>query len=425
MRNFLVVMGHTYLMKVKSKAFITTTLITILFLFLFLNIDRVFGVFDASDPANSTEQHVVVQANEAHYAIAEEQAEEKLLMVVPTGDAEKGEQQVLDGEADGLLILTEASDGSLEAEYKATSTPDNHERMELTTWVDQIHSKHMLEEAGVGEDFQQLISAGIELDFSSLQQDAAEHSTAEERSQTTFLVYILLFVIYFSVIFLGNMVSMEVATEKSSRVMEILISSVSPEKQMFGKIAGIALLGLTQFALIFLIGASSMAGRFQEISTMTGTEMDGGEELFGAGTVSLSLIGYAFLFFVLGFLLYATLSAMLGSIISRIEDVGQATGPLNMVVIAGFVLAVFGLNAPNSLIVTIASFVPFFAPMLMFLRIGMTNVPFWELALSIGILIGTIALFAWIGARVYRNGVLMYGKFRLLQDIKRALNMYK
>ncbi|WP_338379139.1 ABC transporter permease, partial [Enterococcus faecium] len=134
---------------------------------------------------------------------------------------------------------------------------------------------------------------------------------------------------------------------------------------------------------------------------------------------------YGVIFFILGYFLYATLAAFLGSLVSRIEDVQQMITPMTLLVVAGFMIAMFGLGQPEVGFITATSFIPFFTPMIMFLRVGMLNIPFWVVGLSIGLLVATIILLAVFGARVYRGGVLMYGKSTSFKDIKTALQLTK
>jgi ABC-2 type transport system permease protein len=228
----------------------------------------------------------------------------------------------------------------------------------------------------------------------------------------------MLFFLYFSVIMYGQMISTEVATEKSSRVMEILVSSVSPVSQMFAKIFGIALLGLTQFAILILAGYLGI----QQSKTLGDGSM---LSFFGFDDINPGTIIYAVVFFILGYLLYATLAATLGSLVSRLEDAQQLLAPMIMLVVAGFLIAMFGLGIPDSTFITVSSYFPFFTPLIMFLRVGMLEIPIWEVALSIGILVGSILVLALIGARVYRGGVLMYGKSTSLKDLKTALQLSK
>jgi ABC-2 type transport system permease protein len=222
-----------------------------------------------------------------------------------------------------------------------------------------------------------------------------------------------------SVMMYGSMIAVEVATEKSSRVMEILISSISPVKQMFGKIFGIVLLALTQLALFVASGfaAVKLNGRLSGNDSII-------KEL-KLNDMPVSLIVYALIFFLLGFFLYATLFAMIGSLISRVEEVNSFMTPVVIFIVAAFMIAMYGRENPESGFVAATSFFPLFTPMLMLLRVGMLSLPIWEVALGIGVLAGAIVLFAIIGARVYRGGVLMYGNAPSLKLFKQAVLLSK
>src|SRR5699024_2307251 len=137
------------------------------------------------------------------------------------------------------------------------------------------------------------------------------------------------------------------------------------------------------------------------------------------------VVVYGFLFFVLGSLLYATLAAMLGSLVSRLEDVQQFMNALIFLIMIAFFMALFGLSAPQSTFITTSSYISFFTPMLMFLRVGVLDKLIWETVLSLCILIGTIILLARLGARVYKGGVLMYGQSSSLRDFKKAIALSK
>jgi ABC-2 type transport system permease protein len=187
---------------------------------------------------------------------------------------------------------------------------------------------------------------------------------------------------------------------------------------MFAKILGIGLLSLTQLILLLGVGYFSIK---QNLDSMEG----GFFSVFGFGAVSVATIVYAVIFFILGYFLYATLAAFLGSLVSRIEDVQQMITPMTLLVVAGFMLAMFGLGNPDAPFVAVTSYIPFFTPMLMFMRVGMLSLPTWEPILGIAILLVSIILLAIFGARVYKGGVLMYGKTSSFKDIKKALQLTK
>jgi ABC-2 type transport system permease protein len=322
---------------------------------------------------------------------------------------------VEEGEYTGFVQLRYDEEQLPEATYKAMSVADSNIFTDLQAGLQQM--KTMLAASKISltpEQLQQLYEP-VTFDKVALEENA---KTEEELNQARGLVYVLLFVIYFAVIMYASMIAMEVATEKSSRVMEILISSVSPIKQMFAKILGIGLLSLTQLAVLLSVGYFSIK---RNLSSLEGGFFDA----FGFGNVSVSTIAYAVIFFILGYFLYATLAAFLGSLVSRIEDVQQMITPMTLLVVAGFMIAMFGLGKPDSPFIVITSYIPFFTPMIMFLRVGMLNIPIWETVLGISILVGTIVILAVFGARVYRGGVLMYGKSNSFKDIKKALQLTK
>src|SRR5699024_5543126 len=174
----------------------------------------------------------------------------------------------------------------------------------------------------------------------------------------------------------------------------------------------------SQVGLFVAVGYAFIVSKQDELT-------DGIFSYFGIQDTSPSLFIYAVVFFLLGYLLYATLAAMLGSLVSRVEDVQQLILPMTFLIMIAFFIAMFGLNMPASKLVVISSYIPFFSPMLMFLRVGMVDVPVWEVALSIGILVASIIVLAILGAKVYKGGVLMYGRTSSLKDLKKAMALSK
>src|SRR5699024_11127574 len=201
----------------------------------------------------------------------------------------------------------------------------------------------------------------ISFQTKALDKDA---KTDEELSQARGIVYIMLFVLYIAVIMYGSMIATDVATEKSSRVMELLVSSAPPVTHMFAKIIGIALLGLTQVILVVGVGYALIVSKQGELT-------EGFFSYFGIQNTSPALFIYAIIFFLLCYLLYATLLAMLGSLVSGLEDVRHLFLRMSFLFMIAFFVAMFGLNMPVSKLVIISSYVPFFSPILMFVRVGM------------------------------------------------------
>ncbi|CAG9622546.1 ABC transporter permease [Sutcliffiella rhizosphaerae] len=416
MNKFWVILSHTYLSKLKSKSFIISTLVTTLLIIGLTNIQSIIEIF------SKEEEKVIAVLDEDNSVLP---LLEKQLTLTPNSNIQleevnnesDAEEKVTEGEYDGLLVISTDQEGLPAGLYKASSITDSDTMMQVEVMLQQVKNELATSQLGLTQEQISQLFTPISFDIVALEESA---KTAEELNQARGLVYVLLFVIYFSVILYASMIATEVAVEKSSRVMEILISSASPIMHMFGKILGIALLSLTQLGFWIIIGYFSLSRNVEGISSAGGVF-----EYFGVGDLPVATFVYAGIFFLLGYFLYATFAAFLGSLVSRIEEIQQMIMPMTLLIVAGFMISMFGLGNPDNSFIQITSFIPFFAPMIMFLRVGMLNLPFWEIGLAIGILVATILLLAVFGAKVYRGGVLMYGKTSSLKDIKKALQLTK
>lgn len=415
MSNFWIILSHTYLSKLKTKSFIITTLITCLFMVGLTNMSNIIDFFNSDDSGEKIA--VIDETDELTNPLMEQlkMNNSEIQLEAFKGSLAEGENAVKAADYDGLLILSYNQDKLPQAIYKARSIADSSLPSEVQQSLQTVKTQMAASKINLTQEQLGKLYEPVSFSKVALEENA---KTEEELNQARGLVYVLLFIIYFAVLMYANMIAMEVATEKSSRVMEILISSVAPVKQMFAKILGVALLSLTQMGVILLVGYYFVKRNLQ---TMQG----GVFEFFGFSDIPLSTIIYALVFLLLGYFLYATLAAFLGSLVSRIEDVQQMIMPMTMLVVAGFMIAMFGLGEPDTSFITIASYIPFFTPMLMFMRVGMLTLPMWEPLLGIAILIITIVILAIFGSRVYKGGVLMYGKSNSFKDIKKALQLTK
>jgi ABC-2 type transport system permease protein len=262
-----------------------------------------------------------------------------------------------------------------------------------------------LQNQGVSlEEIQRILASTVKSNLIELGKSA---------EQTFLYAYILLMFLYIAVNLYGQLVATSVATEKSSRAMELLISSAKPLNFMFGKILGSGTAGLTQ--LVAIMGVSF---GFYKINESTWSKYPLVTSLFD---MPADVLFYTILFFLLGFFLYAFFYGAVGSLVSRIEDVNTSILPVTFLYMAGFLVSMVNLVNPKGIVVRVFSFIPFFSPMCMFLRIIMTSVPMWEIALSIAILIATILLTGYIAAKIYRVGVLMYGKPPKIKELIKVL----
>lgn len=411
MRSFWIIFKQAFMTKAKTKSFLITTLLVVAGAFLLANLPNIIDAFSSSEEEDVL--HVIDESGEIVPLLQQQlEAVNSDTQAMPTNLTEQElKDSIMDGSVEAYLVLEQQN--QLQARYVSESANEMGSGSDVEQAVQGLQTALSAERLGLetAEVDQLFMPAEFE------RQAISESSKSqEELSQARGLVYILILVIYIAVIYYPNMIAMEVATEKSSRVMEILISSVSPVKHMFAKIAGVGTLGILQMLIFGIAG-------YTAIKT-AGTDLtEGVFSVFGFSDTKISTFLFAVLFFLLGYFLYAVLAALLGSLVSRTEDVQQLMLPMMFLIIIASLIAFSGISVPEAKFVTIASFIPFFAPLVMFLRVGMLDIPLWEPLLSIAIMLATIGVLGWFGARVYRGGVLMYGSSQSLKDIGKAIRL--
>ncbi|NMB19935.1 MAG: ABC transporter permease [Firmicutes bacterium] len=245
--------------------------------------------------------------------------------------------------------------------------------------------------------------------------DDGEELDSVAHTQAMVLAYFLLFMIYMALIMYGNMVASGVAEEKSSRIMEVMVSTVKPLELMLGKIIGVGALGLFQFFI--WIGTGLL------MNTMGKSGFLGG--LLGAtqplSTIPLTTILWFGLYFVLGYFFYASIFAAAGALVSRVEEVSQVVTVIMMLLMAGFFAAYISFLNPNGSVAVVTSLIPFTSPMVMFARIVLGNPPMMEVIASVVLLVAALLIVAWISAKIYHIGILMYGKRPSLRQVLRLI----
>lgn len=379
--NFGPLYRFTLKTRLRSKAFLISTALAIVFIFAFANIDKIFSSFEDSEQASA----ILVTENTALVETLQSLGYED----IEAGNLSEDEarDQINAGDV-GIVAFIDGYEARVLSER-----PEQEFTTLLQTSLQQLRNTELIETSNVDPTVIAALNEPIQVDEAYLGRGG---ENSDELMSSSALVYVLLLLLYISIITYGSMISTEVTTEKSSRVMELIISTTHPVTHMLAKVTAIGTLALIQLGIFLGFGYASASGNELAQSVIA-----------SAGDVSA--IVYLLTFFLLGYLLYASFFAVLGSLVSRVEESQQMVTPVIMLLVAAFLIAMFGLNNPDATIVTVLSFVPFFAPMLMFLRVMLVDVPVWEVALSIGLLIGTIGVTLWIGSKFYRGGVLFYG----------------
>jgi ABC-2 type transport system permease protein len=222
--------------------------------------------------------------------------------------------------------------------------------------------------------------------------------------------FVLAIVIFMAIILYGQWIAYSVAEEKSSRVMEVILGAASPFDLLGGKVAGVGALALTQYAIVFVPAALAILFQDQIASLILGSQASAAGLPTG---LSLPLLAAFGVFFILGFALYSVLYAGAAALVSRTEDINQIIAPMTLISTAGYLVAVWsstGILSPDSKLVIVMSYLPFFSPYLMLTRIGAGTATLPEIALALAILLISVPAALWVASRVYAAGVLMYGQ---------------
>ena len=237
----------------------------------------------------------------------------------------------------------------------------------------------------------------------------------KDQMQNYFYTYIMIMALYMVILLYGQMVATNVATEKSSRAMEVLITSAKPTSMMFGKVLASCLAGFIQLAAVF--GAALV------FYNLNKTYWGGNAIVDSIFNIPPELFVYMLVFFVLGFLIYAFMFGAVGSTASKLEDINTSVMPITLLFVIAFLVVMMSMASGNvdNTLMTVCSYIPFTSPMAMFTRICMSTVPMYEILISIAILIGSTVGVGVLAAKIYRVGVLMYGTTPKIGNIIKAV----
>jgi ABC-2 type transport system permease protein len=292
------------------------------------------------------------------------------------------------------------------AEYVSEHTTDFEELRALNRALNNVIVEKRLKREGLDPQKVAQYIKRVELQPVKITKKGEEEDTAG-----TFMIsYFLALIIYMAILIYGQVIMRGVIEEKSSRVVEVVLSSLKPFQLMMGKILGIGAVGLTQFSIwtLFGIGASLYSKSF----------IPAGAD-FAMPSIPAHVFIYFVVFFILGYFLFGTLYAAIGSMVNSEKEAQQLVMPVTMFLIVPIMLMIFVIRAPDSSLAVFLSMIPFFTPILMFLRITVLLPPFAQIGASIVILALTIILMVWLVAKIYRVGILMYGKRPKLAEVVR------
>jgi ABC-2 type transport system permease protein len=303
-------------------------------------------------------------------------------------------------ELDAYLLLPKDVLSGGEAAYYSRNVADQFTRGQVRNALTRAVRVARLEEYGINPEVMRAINQPLKMKAAKAGGGAGE---TEDKGEGFALVFGTGFIIYLSILLYGQVVLGAVVEEKETRIAEILFSSIRPFPLMMGKLIGVSLVALTQFAIWGLaLALFSLYG----VAALASQGMPVGFNLH----IPASAFVYVLLFFVLGYFLYASLYALVGSMVTTAQEGGQLAMPIILMLVVAFYLVFPVMRGPDSPFAFWISMVPFFAPITMLVRIMTQTPPGWQIALSLAIGFATVALLIWLAGRVYRVGMLMYGK---------------
>jgi ABC-2 type transport system permease protein len=304
---------------------------------------------------------------------------------------------------DGYLWLTDDAINQGRVEYAASSASEFVQIGELHSAVNTAVARARLADRGVSAEEAEKMLKAVDMETVEIKGGQEKKGPGEGKIFAGLGVAMTL---YFMLIFHGMAVMRSVLEEKTSRVMEVMLSSVNAKELMAGKIVGVGAVGLTQTAIWALLGLALCSPAFAAPKGM-------GE----AVASSSALLIWIPVYFILGFRLYSGMYAALGAAVNSDQEAQQLQFFVTMPLIVPVVIMMMIIRQPDSAASLWLSMVPFFSPILMTIRIAVHTPPIWQIALSVGILVATMYLVLSVTSRIYRVGILMYGKRPTLPEI--------
>ena len=392
----------------KNKTFVGVTLFLVALIAVVMFFPRIAAAIKTEDAAPEELPVLLVKAEDAAQAAMVQEAFSAAFadydVRLTEGDIASIKEEIVSGDAEGAFVLESLASYTYYVNNRSMYDANEAIAMEVLQQLQQMQA--MLGSGMTPEQVGEVMNISIQGQTELLGKD---------QMQNFLNTYIMVMALYMVILLYGQMVAMNVATEKSSRAMELLITSAKPANMMFGKVLASCAAGLVQLVAIFGSGLL--------LYNLNKAYWGGNEIVDSIFNIPPELLGYMLVFFLLGFLIYAFLYGAISSTVSKLEDINTAVQPVTYLFLAGFMVVVFSMSSGNvdNLLMKICSFIPFTSPMAMFTRLAMSAVPWYEVAISVGLLVGCTVGIGILAAKIYRAGVLMYGNAPKLSAILKTV----
>ncbi len=418
LHQILLVLKREYMTRIRSKAFILATILIPLGMIAFVGIVIGITLWDSD-----TQRTIgIADQTEVLYPRLEEIAPERY-KDFSNISMDSLRSLVQTENLDGYILLTDAHiNGEKNPEFVSGGSGGISLQSAIRSDLREVIRNERLARANVSNEVQEIYASEITLETRKLTKAGKE--TEDDTGFMTMVGIIMGVIIFGSITGYGGLITRSVIEEKTNRIIEVIASSVKPIELLLGKLSGIGALALTQMTiwLATLFGLATAAGPVASMFLSSQMEnMPKPEEaaqasqgidpsIFSIPTIEASLIIYFAIFFVLGYLIYSSLFAAIGSAVDSEADTQQYMFPIMVPIFIAYFIMFQTMENPDGTLSVIGSLIPFCTPIVMITRIAITEVPFWQIALSILLMAGTFGGTMWLSAKIYSVGILSYGK---------------
>ncbi len=394
----------------RNKVFVGITIFLVVAIAVVMFIPNIIAAFESDDESDATPTDLptmlVYAEDENLSAIVKEYFGNAFVdynVKVAEGSVDDLKNDIISGNAECAFVMTSAS--SYTYYVNNLSMYDMNTEVANTVLQEVYRINAMVPNVLTPEQAGEIMSVQIE---------SGTETLGKDQMQNFFYTYIMIFALYMVILLYGQMVATNVATEKSSRAMEVLVTSAKPTSMMFGKVLASCIAGFSQLVLVF--GTALLLYNVNK-------EALSNPLIASIFDIPIELFIYLIVFFVLGFLIYAFMFGAIGSTASKLEDINTSVMPITFLFIIAFMVVMFSMSSGSvdNTAMLVCSYIPFTSPMAMFTRICMSKVAWYEIAISIAILIGSTVGIGVLSAKIYRVGVLMYGTSPKIGNIIKAV----
>lgn len=407
MNKFWATFSLTYINKIKAKSFIIFMVLVAVLMIGLSNIDKIINMFD-----DGPDKIGVAAPNEQIYNAFKQQGKtfqsDIKYTKVSKDDAEK---QVKNHKLDKAYVINLNKDNTLQATIISEKRVSKEDSQKVTALLTTIQTNFIATELNINKQDLQKLKAQSKVNNKIVSKDEVDKVSEGQKIFNYALAYGIIFLMFFIILNYASQIAMEIASEKTSRVIEMIITSISPVQHIFAKILGVIAVALTQIILIVMMAVVCIyAFDLKDLLKGFNVEMN---------QLSWQIIIIGIISSIVGIMAFVLLAAILGSLTSRIEDLNQSLMPLTLIGMIAFYIAIFTINNPDGKLAIITSYIPFFAPFQLVVRAQTSALQIHEVIISSLISIAMVAVLLWMAIKTYKDSVLTFerGLFKTFRRV--------